>query len=692
MKILWLDLETYSETPIRDGTFRYAADAEIMLFAYAFDNGPVKVWDVTEGGSMPADLHAALHDPETVCIAHNAMFDFTVIRYALDIFIPYERRRCTMVQALSHSLPGALGTLCEVMGIDEDDMKDSRGRELVMLFCKPRPKTSKIRRATRETHPKEWQEFIDYAGSDIKAMRAISDKIPKWNYSDSELELWRLDQRINDRGFKIDRTLAAQAIEAIAKAQARLGSAVDEATLGTVQRAGQRDKLLGYILAVHGIDLPNLQKDTLERRLNDETLPREVKHLLAMRLETSKASTSKYKALIKAVNDDDRLRGTLQFCGASRTGRDAGRTFQPQNLFRPTMKQAEIDMGVEALRSGHIDLITDNVMELAANAIRGCIVADEGKKLVVSDLSNIEGRFAAWIAGEEWKLQAFRDFDSGQGHDLYKVAYAAAFDTTPDQVDGGAKSGPQRQIGKVMELMLQYEGGVGAFLTGAATYKIDLDEMARLALPLIPLRVKEEALDFWNWSIKTSRSTFDLPRETFVACDSLKRLWREAHPQISSIWSELKEAMKLAIHNPGTMFPVRRVQIRRDGAWCRIILPSGRALCYPSPRVDGNGQISYAGINPYSRKWSRIKTYGGKLFENIVQAGSRDVFMSALQPAEDAGFEIVMRVHDELITEAPDNDDFSDEQLAQIMATNPPWAMGLPLAAGGFESYRYKKE
>jgi len=688
LKKLFLDTETFSATPIRDGTYAYAADAEVMLLAYAYENDPVKVIDLTAGETLPQYLIDDLQDPDYLKVIQNSMFDRSVLRYGMGITIPPEQIFDTMVCALAHSLPGALKMLCEVLQVNEDDAKDDRGKELIQLFCKPRPKNQKVRRFTRETHPQEWQEFKDYAGSDIKAMRAIFNKIPTWNYRGRELDLWRLDQRVNDFGFRIDRDLAVAAIEAVAQAQAGLADDVVERTFGEVGKATQRDRLLKFILEYYDVDLPDMTKSTLERRLNDPDLPRAVKELIAIRLEASMASTSKYKALLKSVSDDDRLRGTLQFCGASRTGRWSGRTFQPQNLFRPTLKNEVIEEGIETLKSGHADLILPNVMEVAANAVRGCIIAPPGKKLVVSDLSNIEGRFLAWLAGEEWKIKAFADFDKGIGHDLYKLSYARAFGVDPEEA-----TGQKRQIGKVMELMLGFSGGVGAFITGAASYRIDLDEMAELALPSIPVDVREEALGFWEWTVKQKRSTFGLERNTFVVCDGLKRLFRRSNSNIAAIWDELQGAFVSAINQPGVPFAVRKhIVIQRDGVWLRIRLPSGRVLCYPTPKIDAKNQITYAGINPYSRKWTRIKTYGGKLAENLCQAGSRDVMAHNMPMIDARGYSIVTTIHDEIVTEAPDTDEFTDEELSALMSTNPPWADGLPLAAGGFTSYRYKKE
>lgn len=269
------------------------------------------------------------------------------------------------------------------------------------------------------------------------------------------------------------------------------------------------------------------------------------------------------------------------------------------------------------------------VMEACSSATRGCVIAPKGKKLVVADLSNIEGRKLAWLAGEEWKLQAFRDFDTvigwddkkqkpiRKGFDLYILAYAKAFGCSPEDVDDF-----MRQIGKTMELALGYAGGVGAFITFSLAFNIDLELMAKNAWDAIPEAMRREARDFMEWHISQGKSTYGLSEEAFIVCESFKRLWREAHPNTVSYWKELENACRSAINNPGQTLTCRRHKIRRDGAWLRVMLPSGRYLCYPSPRVEDDGQITYMGINQYSRKWERLRTYSGKLAENCIAEGT----------------------------------------------------------------------
>lgn len=707
MTILWFDCETYSECDLKvAGTHRYAEhpSTEIIVAQWAIDDGEPQVWDCT-GRLRPGGLLTLLEDPTITIVAHNSMFDRTVLRHVWGLDIPVERWQDTMVKALAHGLPGGLDKIGQILGLEADEAKDKRGRELIQLFCKPRPKGSKLRRATRETHPKEWAEFLEYSRQDIVAMRAIDKRLPTWNYraGHHELALWHLDQRINDRGIAVDVELARCAIDAVAVEQKRLKAEVLEATDGLVASASKRDQLLAFICAEYGVDLPDLRADTVRRRLEDPDLPEGVKLLLALRLESSKTSTAKYKALVNAVSSDGRLRNTLQFAGASRTGRWAHRLFQPGNMPRPdlslvadhfqvSIKEAEdllvdyLDQGVEALKGGYADVVFDNVIGLTANAVRGCIVAPPGKKLVVADLSNIEGRGLAFLAGERWKLKAFADFDAGTGEDLYKVAYGRSFNIDPKEA-----TGQKRQIGKVMELGLGYEGGVAAFLTFAAVYNMDLEELAKAVYGTASEQALSDAQGMWQWAVKNKR-TIGLPERVYVACEVLKRAWRDAHPNTTVLWAAAAEAVRLAIRNPGETFPIgQHLKVRRDGKWLRIRLPSGRYLCYLNPDVDDKGQISYFGVNQYTRQWGRIKTYGGKLVENATQAFARDVLAYNMPAIEQAGYEIVLSVHDELLTETPDDPRYSADDLGRMMATVPAWAKGIPLAASGFETVRYRK-
>lgn len=694
MSILFLDSETFSECDLKKaGTHAYAEhqSTEITVFQYAYGNGEPQVHDCTipaEREKAKAVLREAISDPTVVFIAHNVAFDRTLLRHCWGIDVPVERWQDTMIKAMAHGLPGSLEKIGQIVGLEDDKAKDKRGRELIQLFCKPRPKGHTLRRATRETHPKEWNEFLEYSRQDIVAMRAIDQRLPSWNYraGHAELGLWHLDQRINDRGVAVDLDLARSAIAAVDIEQKRLKAEVVEATDGLVSSASKRDQMLAFICAEYGVDLPDMKADTVRRRLEDPELPEGVKLLLSLRLESTKTSTAKYKALVNAASIDGRLRNTLQFAGAQRTARWAGRIFQPQNMPRPDMDSDDIDAGIDALKAGFADICFPNVMRLTANAVRGCIVAPPGKKLTIADLSNIEGRGLAFLAGETWKLKAFADFDAGKGEDLYKVAYGRSFNIDPKEA-----TGQKRQIGKVMELGLGYEGGVAAFLTFAAVYNMDLEDLAKAVWATASEEALSNAKGMWGWAQK-KRRTLGLPMEIYVACEVLKKAWRDAHTATVALWKAAGDSVRLAIANPGTTYDIGpHLKVRRDGAWLRIRLPSGRYLCYINPSVDESGQITYFGVNQYTRQWGRIKTYGGKLVENATQAFARDVLAYNMPMIEQAGYEIVLSVHDELLTETPDRPEFNADELGRMMATAPEWAQGIPLAAAGFETERYRK-
>lgn len=696
MKTLYLDLETYSEVPLKNGTHVYADKAEILLFIYAIDDQPAKVWDWTAKEPMPYDLNEALDEvaaDEREVVAHNSHFDRTILETLRTFIVDIRLWRDTMVKAQLHALPGGLERLSHIFRLGSDKAKDKEGKALIQLFCKPRPKNMKLRRATRETHPAEWEKFKEYGRLDVEAMRAIDRKLPNWNYEGFDRELWYLDQEINDRGFLVDVEFADRAVIAANRRQRELATEVQDRTQGDVDAATQRDAMLKHILEAFGVKLPDMQKSTLERRLEDPDLPDGVKDLIRIRLDACTTSVSKYTKLLLTVSPDGRLRNTLKFAGAGRTRRWAGQLFQPQNLMRPDMPFEEIEEGIAAVKADCADLLGYDVMRLLSNALRSAIIASPGNKLVVSDLSNIEGRDQAWLAGEEWKLQAFRDFDAGKSFDLYVQAYARAFNVDPQTVVDNKKHGDgmMRMIGKVMELALGYEGGVGAFVTFAANLGIDLEKLAEAAYPTIPADIKREAQKAWDWAVKKKR-TMGLEQRVYVTCDALKRLWRQAHPEISSYWGELKDAAIKAIKNKGVRVRARKVVFVREKNWLRCILPSGASLCYPNPKVQ-DGKISYMGMNQYTRQWQRIYTYGGKLFENICQSVARDIMAwNMLYTIKPAGYTIVLTVHDEVVTEAPDEERFNEEHLSELLATNPPWAPDIPLASAGFQGKRYKKE
>lgn len=659
---LYIDTETFSDIPIKDGVHKYSERVEAMIVSYAADDGPVHVWDVTAAVQMPLDLELAIEEAEEVW-AHNVAFDRTVLSASLGIDIALDRWRCSMCLAYMHSMPGGLDSLCAALDVAQDKRKLKIGKDLVRLFCVPPATNLKRGRATRLTHPTEWQQFLDYAGVDIVAMRECIRKLPKWNLNDSELAMWRLDRVINERGVAVDLEFCQAAVEASEIEKVRLAERTQQMTEGEVQAATQRDALLAHLLKQYGVSLPDMQASTLERRVEDETLPEPVRELLAIRLQASSTSVSKYKSFLRATSSDGRLRGTLQFGGAGRTNRWAGRLVQLHNMSRvPKYLKSQYDFAIGTIKNGSVDLVFNNTMEVIGSTVRGALVAPPGKKFARADLSNIEGRVLAWLAGEQWKVDAF-----ARGDDLYVEGYSRSFGVPISEVLADEEAGgTMRLIGKVQELALGFGGAVGAFVSMARLYGVEISD--------------ERALE-------------------------IVRAWRSANPNIVSLWYELEETAIEAISNPNVTLDCRGIKVRRAGQWLRIRLPSGRVLCYPAPQwqtryvknEEGKqvenplGGISFMGLNQYSRKWERLRTYGGRLVENLVQATARDVFAEGLKRVEAAGYPVVLHVHDEAIAEVPDTDEYTGEQVAELLATNPAWAPGLPLAAEGSETKRYRK-
>ena len=822
MKECYLDVETFSEVPISHGTYAYAEGATCELLSYAFSWEPDDAEHIFEPDiePIPADLQAAIDDPEVVFIAHNAQFDRVILEVSMGIHIPIERWRCSMACARSLGLPGALEKLGEIVGLPEDKQKLKRGKQLVQKFCKPAGKRSKVHRYDRYNSPEEWAEYKEYNKGDSRALRALWAKLPKWNYTGSELASWHLDQIINDRGIAIDLPFVHRALEATKAKQKEINADMAAATLGLVTTAGKRDALLSYLNDVYDVGLTDLKGSTVEGMLENVDIPEELREILLLRIRGTKTSIGKYKKISEAVSNDGRLKGTIAWNGAARTGRMAGRTVQPQNFPRPTMKNNRVALGIEAAMLGCEDLMFgDDIMDFYASALRGTFIAPPGRKLVVSDLSNIEGRMLAWLAGEGWKLHAFREFDAGRGPDLYKLAYANMFKVDPLQVGGDSE---ERQVGKVSELaciaegqlvltdgglvpiedvstsmrvwdgvefvqhegavcrglrcVLTYDGltatadhvvwahgetfplpfgevaasrgylrragvgvdgyampadpspaaptrtmarvydvlnagprnrftvsgrlvhncgyggGVGAFTTFALAYGIDLDEMADRALSTMPDATRAKAQSTWDWAVENKR-TLGLSEKAFVTCDSFKRLWRDAHINVVRFWYAVDAAFRAAVANPGETFTAgEHIAMRYVNPWLGIRLPSGRVLTYYQPKVDpDSGELSYMGINQFTKKWQRIKTYFGRLVENLTQAAARDVLVANMPLVETAGYDICLTVHDEDITEAPDSPVFNVKHLSSILATVPTWAPGLPLAASGFEGPRYRK-
>ncbi|MEM8575547.1 MAG: DNA polymerase I [Pseudomonadota bacterium] len=694
--MLYLDLETYNEQDIKVGTYRYAETAEVLLFAYAFDDGPVTVWDKTVNEDMPSELRDALHDDTVLLTAHNAMFDRTMIGHALGIETDIERWRCTMVKAYSHALPGSLEACGAVLGLPKDRAKLADGKKLVNRFCKPAPKNHKADRYDRHSHPEEWERFKQYAARDINAMREIDRRLPDWNWQPRDIALYHLDQRINDRGFRVDRDLTAAGARAAVDEKARMEEAFVSLAEGRLERPTQRDKFCSYLNQRFGLGIDNTRAETFREILKDESLDPDCRQLLELSIQFNKTSTAKYATLAPAVSSDGRFRGGLQFRGAARTRRWAGRTFQPQNLpSRGLPKPRSIDLYIDALKADCHEFLFDDLMLYGSAALRGVVVAPEGKTLAAADLSNIEGRILAWLAGERWKVQAFFDFDAGKGPDLYNVTAVSMLGGDPYKVTKEIRNA----FGKVPDLAFGYAGGYGACQTFAKAYGIKLfDQWDTIAANVDPELIAAARANYTKWGAEREP---EADKDEWIASDVVKLAWRSRHPKTVQLWKACQEAARLAILNPGTAYragPRLQFAMRTHAGrpYLLMRLPSGNFLVYSEPRYhEDDDAITYMGIDATATggqfgKWTRLYTYGGKFVENACQSLAMDVMASNMIEIDRSGFPIILSVHDELLTE-PTNDG-TGAQLAEMMAKAPSWLPDFPLAAAGFDTARYRKD
>lgn len=695
----YADSETFSTVDVKRGVDRYmsAPGFAALLATYAIGDGPVQCWRIDEGEPLPDDLSEAVDDPEIEFVAHNAPFDRNALYYGPGVDIEIPRWRCTMAQAYSHALPGSLEALGAVLGLPPEAQKLVDGKRLIQLFCVP-GRDGK-RKATYKTDPEDWEKFVEYAIQDTATLREIHRRLPTHNYVGDHLRLYHIDQLINDRGFAIDLELVEAAIRACDRNKAMLDAEVEKMTDGVVTAATQRERVLHWVVGEDGLLLLDLQADTIKRILKEEKdLAPETRRLLEIRLEASMTSTSKYRRALENVGPDGRMRNTLQFSGAGRTGRWAGRGFQPHNMPRPTLDWQEVeDEVVPALLEDRDPKVDANLNEACANAIRSTIVAKPGHELLVADWANIEGRILAWLAGEQWKLDAYAANDREEGPDGYVALYAKSFGISVEEV-----TGKQRQMGKGMDLSMGYGGGVGAFHNVAKTYGLDIPELA-VSVPKLGIDkdIMTKANNAWERAF-TRGEDHGLEPDEYIACDALKQVYRRGSPNIAQLWWDLERAIKYAIRNPGRALKCGRCRIWCSGAWLIIELPSGRRLLYAKPQVkiiieenDETGEpeakdsVSY--MTARAKQWRRERSYGGKFVENITQAAACDVLRAALLRCEDDGWNTVLHVHDEILTE----EKFGTRRLQDLidLMTEPlPWSEGLPLAAAGYVSNRYRKE
>ncbi len=711
-KILWADTETYSTNDIKRGSYVYAEASQMILFVYAIDDGPVGVWQPHENPNPPADLRGALWDSAVEVRYHNVDFDHTQMQawpWCRGIDLDPRRFYCTMTAARMAGLPGSLDALCKALGLPESYAKRD-GSALIRKFCCP---NSKGKRAWPHEHPEDWARFVDYALNDVVSMRECCTRFPDV-FSPDERKFYAMTKAMNDAGVPVDREFAllataeAERFKAQYKAQGAKAGAQQAAFIAEFSGEGQKElsissqQALLSFLTTYGVSLPNAQGATIETFLASATAaecPPVVAEVLGLRLKANKAATSKYKSILAGANLDSRCRGTISFYGAARTGRDAGRRIQPQNLARPVMVGADsprrvfedMEVAVEFVENGGLDTI-DEPLTLLSDCVRGVIAAPDGKKFCQADLSNIEGRVCPWLAGEQWKLDYFSAFDRGDiPFDNYVMAYAKSFGVSPESV-----TKPQRAIGKVMELASLYGGSVGAYITFASLYRVDAEVLGRSILASVGEAHIAEARRKYDWYAKRDM-LYGLTTDAWTGIMAGVISWRASHPNVVASWRKAEEAFVAAIGNKGVWFEMaHRTHCLNHNGWMLVQLPSGRRLVYPNPRVveaedGGFRRIMFKGVDSFTRKFGDIQTGGPRLIENLTQAVARDCMFYNLEAVEQAGYPVILRIHDELLCETPDLPEYTGDKLAAIMGQPPVWAPGLPMAAAGDTYYRYQK-
>ena len=643
-RCFFCDLESFSSEDIKNGVFRYveAPDFEILLMSYAFGNDPVQVWDFTQDG-LPPWLAGALTDPNVIKVAHNCQFERACMHKAFDVYSPPVQWMDTMHLAAMNGLPMTLEAAGAALQLEQQKL--DTGKALIRYFCKPCAPTKANGGRTRnlpEHAPEKWALFKEYNRRDTEAEREIFYRLIPTKLTPTERRVECLDARINERGVLIDRALAEQAVHMDEAFKAEHSAELQKLT--GLENPNSVSQLKAW-LAARGIQAQSLDKksmpDLMKRAIDPTT-----KRVLALRQMLGKSSTKKYTAMLNAACADGRIRGTLQYYGAARTGRWAGRIIQPQNF--PQNHLDQIDKVRAIVRSGDLEgleLIYDNIPDVLSQLIRTAIVAAPGHTFLVADYHAIEAVCIAYLADEKWRLDVF----AGDGK-IYEASYAQAFGVPKESVKKGS---PERQKGKIMELALGYGGGPGALLAfGADKLGLNPDQL-------------QELVD----------------------------KWRAASPKITAFWSACERAARNALRNPGRTFKLANgCAYLRDRNALRLILPSGRRLSYWGAWLDEENHIRFMGQNQTTRKWEKMETWGGRLVENIVQAFARDILAEAMLRLDDAGFPVVFSVHDEVIVEALESASVADVQ--RIMAQPVSWAPGLDkyLSADGYATPFYKKD
>lgn len=660
---LSIDLETYSDVNLKKaGLYRYVQSPafEILLVAYSFDGAPTQVIDMAQGEKIPLEVIHALTDPQCLKHAYNAAFEWYCLSKYMGAQLPPSQWRDTMLHGLYAGYTAGLDATGRALGIPEDKQKLTTGKALIRYFCVPCKPTKanggRTRNYPHHDHEK-WALFKTYNGQDVVAEMEIERRLSVFPVPDFVQKQWETDLLINARGVAVDMDFCEGALELGETIRAQL--TVEAVQLSGLQNPNSVKQLARWLSAETGDDITTLRKETIKELLGRDNADH-VQRMLEIRQELGKTSTKKYDAIEAAVCDDGRVRGLLQFYGANRTGRWAGRLVQVQNL--PRTYTEPLEFARELVKGRKLDAlrtIYGSPNDTLSQLIRTAFVAAPGNVLIDADFSAIEARVISWLADEEWRLEVFRTHGK-----IYEASASQMFGVPLERIKKGNPEYSLRQRGKVAELALGYQGGVPAMR-----------------------------------QMDTGKLLADLPDEEIK---DIVDKWRNTNPKIRNLWYSFNDAAIRVIQNGGSL-RVRCCTFAREcdcirGTTCMTIsLPSGRKLYYVEPSVGenrwGGPSITYMGVND-KNKWGRIETYGGKLVENVVQAIARDCLAQAIEHLEAAGLPVVFHIHDEVVidTAAFDTNDAMLDKVVKIMSTPIPWAEGLPLGADGWVGAFFKKD
>lgn len=663
MRHLSIDIETYSSVPIaKAGLYKYAQspDFEILLFAWSWDFGPVQICDLTTEKQLPESVLKALPDPEIQKHAYNAAFEWYCLSRYLGAMLPISQWRDTMLHALYCGYPASLDAAGKALGLSEDKRKLQTGKALIRTFCVPCKPTARNGGRTRVLpghEPEKWELFKQYNQQDVVTEMEIERRLSFWPVPDEIQRQWEQDITINERGVGLDTQLVEGALECSEITTARLTK--EAVSLSGLDNPNSVSQLTSWLENETGFEIDSLTKSTVSGLLNRNLESENVRRMLEIRQELGKTSVKKYAAMETAVCEDNRVRGLLQFYGANRTGRWAGRIIQPQNLPRTRLHGAELSAArswVKKREVDKIDLLAGPVPDILSQLIRTALVPAPGKRFIDADFSAIEARVIAWLAGEEWVLDVFRTHGK-----IYEACASQMFGVPIEKIKKGNPEYELRQKGKVATLALGYQGSTGALINMGA----------------LEMGIPEE----------------ELP-------DIVQR-WRASNKRIQDLWYSMENAAVDTVKT-GRTNAVRglllRIEGNRERYFLTIQLPSGRKLFYAQPKLGqnrfGRESLQYLGMNQTTKKWEAIETYGGKLVENCVQAVARDCLAENIGKLEASGCPVVFHVHDEVIIEKDISGPAEKEleRVCGIMSQPIPWAPGLPLNADGWVGDYYIKD